>query len=146
MAQDSSTVHRPPNPWDVLIGICFGAQLTCFGLRLAERVGAEIFIWGQLLFLAGIALQCTRQWQWHMRPDAQDRGSGREGVPSYIQAKQKTLDLLLGLFLGVQLTFLALMYADLLRGRITIWGNAAGMIFIALVVLRNRRLRDESKA
>lgn len=37
MAQEISTVHRPPNPWDVLIGICFGAQLTCFGLRLAER-------------------------------------------------------------------------------------------------------------
>ncbi len=141
MTQESSRAHRPPNPWDGLVGLCFGVYFTCLGLRLAERIGAHIFVWGQLLMLAGIALQCIRQWR--MRLDAQDRDQD-ERQRSYLRAQQEILDLLLGLFFGVQLTFLALMYADLLRGLITLWGNAAGMIFIALVVLRNRRIRDKA--
>lgn len=143
MTQESSRAHRPPNPWDGLVGLCFGVNFTCLGLRLAERVGAEVFIWGQFLLIAGIALQCTRQWQWRMRLDPQEPDKD-ERQRSYLQVKQEVLDLLLGLLFGVQLTFLALMYADLLRGLITLWGNAAGMIFIALVVLRNRRIRDKA--
>ena len=143
MTQETSTAHRPLNPWDGLVGLCFGVYFTCLGLRLAERIGAYIFVWGQLLMLAGIALQCIRHWQGRVRPDAQDRDQD-ERQRSYFRAKQEILDLLLGLFFGVQLTFLALMYADLLRGLITLWGNAAGMIFIALVVLRDRRIQENA--
>ena len=143
MTQKQAEHSRPPNPWDVVIGYCYGAQVTCLVLRLAEEVGAIVMIGGQLVFLVGIALQLTRLWQARLPREPQAGGPISEPVP-YLRAKQEAIDLLIGLFLGVQLTFLFLSYAGLYEtdwhtGK---WGHAASFIAIGLIVLRNWRLNN----
>ena len=61
-------MERPLNPWDILIGFCYGVQVTCVSLRLAGLVDWRIFVGCQLVFLAGLVLQICRQWQSY-KPD-----------------------------------------------------------------------------
>ena len=55
-------MERQINPWDVLLGICFGAQFTVVVLRLAALVDVSVFVWGQLIGVLGNVLLIARFW------------------------------------------------------------------------------------
>lgn len=70
MTPERPALQRTLNLWDMLIGFCYGIQITCLILRLIGRVGADVFIWGQLVFLFGLALQSVRLWNSRFRDTA----------------------------------------------------------------------------
>ena len=55
-------MERQINPWDILLGICFGAQFTVVILRLAALVDVSVFVWGQLIGVLGSVLLIARYW------------------------------------------------------------------------------------
>ena len=64
-------MERKINPWDVLLGICFGVQLTVIILRLAALVDVSASIWGQLIGVLGSVLLIARIW--HGRSNSSEK-------------------------------------------------------------------------